>query len=114
QRPPILKLIFDSSRVRVASGGSSQFAPPPRPADFIPSQHIMKAQPYGFHFVMRGLARIGEYQLLIDQIRDAWGSLLREGATAFWGNWDRNNTLAAGWASTPLYDLSTDVLGVRP
>ncbi|MDA2926446.1 hypothetical protein MYX78_04310, partial [Acidobacteria bacterium AH-259-G07] len=50
----------------------------------------------------------------IAEVKERWGSLLDQGATAFWGNWDRHNTLAAGWASTPAYYFATTILGLRP
>jgi hypothetical protein len=77
--------------------------------------------PFTLHFVLEALARVGEYERLLQVIHRNWGTMIDRDATTCWetlhgyepnGRWTRSHCHA--WSSTPTYCLSTLQLGVTP
>ncbi len=76
---------------------------------------------YMAYFVLKALARSGEYdlmhELLLSEDEHSWGNMLREGATACWEAWGKdqkwNTSLCHPWACAPIILLYEDVAGIR-
>jgi hypothetical protein len=85
-----------------------------------PPQGVVGAgSPFTLHFVLEALARMGEYERLLQVIRRTWGMMIDRGATTCWetlpgyepnGRWTRSHCHA--WSAAPTYFLSTLQLGV--
>ena len=71
----------------------------------------------------------GLHKMVLDEIRDYWGGMLKEGATTFWEKYIPEETgsqhlamygrpygksLCHAWGASPLYLLGRYFLGVRP
>lgn len=77
---------------------------------------------YNAYFLLKALARIGEYdlvyQLLTSTDEHSWANMIREGATACFEAWGKdqkwNTSLCHPWASAPLPVLIEDIAGLKP
>lgn len=73
-------------------------------------------------FLLRALARAGEYDLVFDLITSehlhSWSNMLKEGATTCFEAWGKdqkwNTSLCHPWASAPIPVLIEDIIGIRP
>jgi hypothetical protein len=77
---------------------------------------------YNAYFLLKGLARIGEYQLVYELLTGAdehsWANMIREGATTCFEAWGKeqkwNTSLCHPWASAPIAVLIEDIIGLKP
>jgi hypothetical protein len=77
---------------------------------------------YNAYFLLKGLAGIGQhelvYQLLTADGEHSWANMLREGATACFEAWGKeqkwNTSLCHPWASAPIPVLIEDIAGLKP
>ncbi len=77
---------------------------------------------YMAYFVLKGLAKYGEYDLVYDIIssddENSWNTMIKEGATACFEAWSKdakwNTSLCHPWASAPIPVLIEDILGLKP
>lgn len=77
---------------------------------------------YMSYFLLKALVRLGRYEevysLLTSTARNSWYNMVREGGTACfeaWGKEDKNNcSLCHPWASAPVSILIEDILGLHP
>jgi alpha-L-rhamnosidase len=77
---------------------------------------------YNAYFLLKGLARVGEfplvYQLITDETEHSWANMIREGATACFEAWGKeqkwNTSLCHPWASAPIPVLIEDIIGLKP
>ncbi|MHA1731194.1 MAG: family 78 glycoside hydrolase catalytic domain [Promethearchaeota archaeon] len=81
--------------------------------EFDEKEHVVMAEPFFMHNVNQALARAGRHDLVLRYIRDGWLGMLERGATTLWESWSDANSLCHAWSTTPAYDLSTHVLGVK-
>ena len=76
---------------------------------------------YTAYFILKGLCRIGEYQLMYDLMtgegEHSWCNMLREGATTCFEAWGKdqkwNTSLCHPWGSGPILLILEDILGLR-
>ncbi|HEX3045833.1 MAG TPA: alpha-L-rhamnosidase C-terminal domain-containing protein, partial [Bacillota bacterium] len=74
------------------------------------------------YFLLKGLAKAGEYQLVYDLItgedEHSWANMIREGATTCFEVWGKdqkwNTSLCHPWASAPIPILIEDIIGLKP
>lgn len=72
------------------------------------------------YFVLKALGKIGaykeEFELLTNESEHSWVNMLREGATACFEAWGKdqkwNTSLCHAWASAPIIALAEDILKV--
>ena len=90
---------------QVISGGS-----------FNEETDVVMAQPYFSFFLHRALAKAGAMDRVVTRIKEHWGAMLDAGATTWWEEWVQrpSSSESHAWSAAPTFDLSTDVLGVRP
>jgi hypothetical protein len=77
---------------------------------------------YHAYFLLKGLAKVGEYQLIYDLItgedEHSWANMIREGATTCFEVWGKeqkwNTSLCHPWASAPIPVLIEDIIGLKP
>ena len=77
---------------------------------------------YMAYFVLKALARCGEYDLMNDLLlsgdEHSWANMLKEGATTCWEAWGKdqkwNTSLCHPWASAPIIALIEDAAGITP
>lgn len=77
---------------------------------------------YMAYFVLKALARCGEYDLLAEltfsEGEHSWGNMLKEGATSCWEAWGKdqkwNTSLCHPWASAPIMIMIEDLCGITP
>ena len=77
---------------------------------------------YMSYFLLKGLARIGEYalvyEMLVQDTERSWLNMVREGATTCFEAWGKdqkwNTSLCHPWASAPISVLIEDLVGVKP
>jgi len=108
--PRMLAYVLDESRLKATStelGG-------PDTASFDEEHDVVLAQPFFMHFMHRALAAAGRHHDLLDNLRRRWGAMLEAGSSTFWEHWHGEESQCHAWSSTPTFDLSTEVLGVRP
>jgi len=75
---------------------------------------------YFAYFLLKGLARFGEYDLIYDLISSddehSWGNMVREGASTCFEAWGKdqkwNTSLCHPWASAPISVIIEDLAGV--
>lgn len=77
---------------------------------------------YMAYFLLKGLANAGEYELLYELITSedehSWSNMIREGATACFEAWGKNQkwntSLCHPWASSPIPVIIEDIIGLKP
>ncbi|HVO24034.1 MAG TPA: alpha-L-rhamnosidase C-terminal domain-containing protein [Candidatus Margulisiibacteriota bacterium] len=91
-------------------------APPivPSGAPFDPQTNVVLANTFFSHFVYRALCRAGRCDLVLALMRERYGRMLARGATTLWESYEPTASLCHGFSATPVYQLSTEVLGVYP
>jgi len=91
-------------------------APPIAPTGepFDPESAVVLANTFYSHFVYRALAKAGRFDRALALIRERYGRMLARGATTLWESFDPTASLCHGFSTTPVYQLSTEVLGVYP
>jgi hypothetical protein len=91
-------------------------APPIAPSGepFDPETDVVLANTFYSHFVYRALAKAGCFDRALALIRQRYGRMLERGATTLWESFDPTASLCHGFSTTPVYQLSTEVLGVYP
>ena len=85
--------------------------------------------PYMRFYELETLCMMGHQTQVLQEIRDYWGGMLREGATSFWEKYNPEETgtqhlamygrpygksLCHAWGASPIYLLGKYYLGVRP
>ena len=107
KRARILSYIFDQERIKLTEKYN------PAKTSFDEERDVVRAQPFFMHWVNAALAHIGEFDRMVQLIRDLWGGMIDAGATTIWELWSREGSECHGWSATPAYDLMTYILGVR-
>lgn len=102
--------ITDPDRVKFTA------APPIAPSGepFDPATDVVMANTFFSHFVYRALCRAGRFDLVLAHMRERYGRMLARGATTLWESFDPTASLCHGFSATPVYQLSTEVLGIAP
>jgi len=86
-----------------------------------PEGFVSVGSPFMMFFTFEALARMGDFQNILDISRDRWGFMLDKDATTCWetfpgfsggGRWTRSHCHA--WSAAPTYFLSAYQLGIRP
>jgi hypothetical protein len=91
---------------------------------------IMKiTTPYMRFYELEALCELGEHDLVMQEMKDYWGGMIREGATSFWEKYnpeDRGTehlamygrpygkSLCHSWGASPIYLLGKYYLGIQP
>lgn len=85
--------------------------------------------PYMRFYELEALCALGEHRRVLEEMRNYWGGMLREGATTFWETYDPQEkypqrlamyghrygkSLCHAWGASPIYLLGKHFLGVRP
>ncbi len=86
----------------------------------VPEGWVRIGSPFMMFFTFEALARLGDFETMLEITRRRWGEMLEKGATTCWETfpgfdprwWTRSHCHA--WSAAPTYFLSTYQLGVRP
>lgn len=107
----IFNMILDEPRLRLTRLGDHD----PTSIPFDEETDVVLTQPFYAHHLHVALRRAGEYGRIRRSLR-RWEPMLDEDNGLFRETWQVHDdtSLCHGWASTPTFDLSTDVLGVVP
>ena len=85
--------------------------------------------PYMRFYEMEALCRTGQHEMVLRQMKDYWGGMLREGATTFWEKYNPEEhgtehlamygrpygkSLCHAWGASPIYIIGGYFFGVRP
>ena len=107
----IFSAILDDDRLVLARRSSMDTVVP-----FDEERDVVLAQPFYSHHLHRALSKAGWQAAILDNIRRRWGRMVESGESTFWETWQLGviSSKCHAWASTPTYDLSTEVLGVAP
>jgi len=91
-------------------------APPIAPTGdpYDPENDVVRANTFYSHFVYRALCRAGRFDRALALMRAHYGRMLARGATTLWESFEPTASLCHGFSATPVYQLSTEVLGVYP
>jgi len=91
-------------------------APPIAPTGepFDAAHDVVLANTFYSHFVYRALAKAGRFDAVLRLVRERYGDMLARGATTLWESFAPTASLCHGFSATPVYQLSTEVLGVEP
>ncbi|MCB9452335.1 MAG: family 78 glycoside hydrolase catalytic domain [Anaerolineaceae bacterium] len=108
----ILATILDDEQLVLTRFGAAQA----ERVDFDDEQHVVLAQPFYMHFLHRALCQAGQHAVMLENIRRRWGALVAAGDRTFRESWQiiPLTSLCHAWAGTPTFDLSAEILGVRP
>jgi len=106
----MVERICDADRLTFTA--APPIVPDGEPLD--PEQGVVLANTFFSHFVYRALARAGRFDLALRLMRERYGPMLARGATTLWESFEPTASLCHGFSATPVYQLSTEVLGVSP
>lgn len=70
--------------------------------------------PYFAHFALSELARRGEMDFVLQQYRDCWGWVLKQGLTTWPEVFDTRWSHCHQWSGSPTWVMSRHVLGLHP
>jgi alpha-L-rhamnosidase len=102
--------VSDPARIKFTA------APPIAPTGepFDPETDVVLANTFYSHFVYRALAKAGRFDAVLRLVRERYGDMLARGATTLWESFAPTASLCHGFSATPVFQLSTEVLGVEP
>ncbi len=108
----IFATILDEGRLVLTRFGAAQA----ESVVFDEGTQVVLAQPFTMHFLHRALCQAGHHQVMLDNIRQRWGALVEAGDRTLRESWQiiELTSLCHAWAGTPTFDISTEILGVRP
>lgn len=66
------------------------------------------------YFLWRALEKAGIYNEYAENIFDGWKKMLDLGCTTWCENPESPRSECHGWSATPIYELSTMILGIQP
>jgi len=91
---------------------------------------IMKiSTPYMRFYELEALCAMGEQKMVMKEMKDYWGGMIREGATSFWEKYNPTDkgaqhlamygrpygkSLCHAWGASPIYLLGKYYLGIQP
>ncbi|MFQ3549612.1 MAG: family 78 glycoside hydrolase catalytic domain [Armatimonadota bacterium] len=84
---------------------------------------IAAAQPFFTYFLLEMFSKKGRYDIILNKIRNLWKPMIDAGHGTFWETWNdvrddvekgTQSSLCHAWAASPVFHLSSDILGVRP
>ncbi|MEX2207818.1 MAG: alpha-L-rhamnosidase C-terminal domain-containing protein, partial [Myxococcota bacterium] len=97
---------------RIVFTAAPPIAPTGEPFD---AEHdVVLANTFYSHFVYRALAKAGRFDAVLRLVRERYGDMLARGATTLWESFAPTASLCHGFSATPVFQLSTEVLGVTP
>lgn len=85
--------------------------------------------PYMRFYELEALCQLGEHEYVLNEMRDYWGGMLREGATTFWEKYNPRESgtqhlamygrpygksLCHAWGASPIYLLGRYYMGIEP
>ena len=85
--------------------------------------------PYMKFYEFSALCKMGEQEYVLEEIRNYWGGMLKEGATTFWEAYDYRQqgrekyamygrkygkSLCHAWGASPLYLIGKYIVGLTP
>ena len=105
----IFDYILDEGRIKLTKAWRWDAERP-----FEARHDVILAQPFFCHFLHAALARAGRVDDILANIRRRWAPMLTGGT--FWESWQLTEMTSRchAFSATPVYDLSTYVLGLRP
>lgn len=103
---------YVSDPARIVFTAAPPIAPTGEPFD--PAHDVVLANTFYSHFVYRALAKAGRFDAVLRLVRERYGDMLARGATTLWESFAPTASLCHGFSATPVYQLSTEVLGVLP
>ena len=108
--PSMLAFITDPARIKFTA------APPIAPTGeaFDSAHDVVLANTFYSHFVYRALAKAGRFDAVLRLMRERYGDMLARGATTLWESFAPTASLCHGFSATPVYQLSSEVLGIIP
>src|SRR5262249_34263737 len=81
---------------------------------FDAEKDVVRTNTFYSHFLYRALCRAGRFERALELMRGHYGRMLERGATTLWESFEPTASLCHGFSATPVYQLSTEVLGVYP
>ena len=91
---------------------------------------VMKiSTPYMRFYELEALCAMGEQKMVMKEMKDYWGGMIREGATSFWEKYNPTDkgtqhlamygrpygkSLCHAWGASPIYLLGKYYLGIQP
>lgn len=94
------------------------------------NDEVMKiTTPYMRFYELEAMCVLGKQETVMQEMKDYWGGMLREGATSFWEKYNPEDhgtqhlamygrpygkSLCHAWGASPIYLLGRYYLGVRP
>jgi hypothetical protein len=107
----MLDYVMDTSRLVETSTSMA-----PVDGGFDEETQVVLAQPFFMHHVHRALVAAGRFDEMVANVRERWSPMLEGtiGDATLWEHWHGRESRCHAWSATPAYDLSREVLGVRP
>lgn len=121
----ILDYVLDPARVVCTPHGGdvprseslrAQWLDPADYVSFDAEKNVVLAQPFFAHLLHQAVVKAGRADLIASLCLRWWDQIER-GNTTFEEYWDAppgTSSRCHAWSATPVYDLSTHVLGVKP
>lgn len=91
---------------------------------------IMKiTTPYMRFYELEALCEMGDHDFVMEEMKDYWGGMIKEGATSFWEKYNPEDrgiehltmygrpygkSLCHSWGASPIYLLGKYYLGIKP
>jgi len=97
------RAVFTAAPPIVPSGGALD-----------PESQVVAANTFFSHFVYRALSGADRFERALSEMRIRYGDMLARGATTLWESFEPTASLCHGFSATPVYQLSTEILGVLP
>jgi hypothetical protein len=111
--PAILQRVFDRPYSQIYVQNRNPLWEKRCPAQFIPGEHVVMAEPFFMHHIHQMLATVNRYDLIERYLRDGWVEMVRAGASTIWETWGSGGSHCHAWSTTPAYDFATHCLGVK-
>jgi len=106
----VIKCITDARRTKLTA------VPPVATIDepFDVLTDVVRTNTFFSHFLYTALAKARQFDLAMDLMRASYAPMLETGTTTLWESFDPAASLCHAFSASPVYQLSANVLGVRP
>lgn len=109
---------LDTMLARICDPARLVFTPAPpitsHWADFDAEENVVLANTFFAHFVYSALAQCGRLRDALAMMRQRLGPMIEAGSSTLWESLEPSASLCHGFSASPTFQLSTNLLGIRP
>lgn len=78
-----------------------------------PEDWVQIISPFMSFYLFEAWQSMGRLDLILERIREVWGTMVRQGSTTAWETYPSTRSFAHAWSAAPAYVMGKHLLGVN-